>query len=37
MSDIKTGAGTLRVCPLLQQSVAYFLMKPLVEEYIDKK
>ncbi|KAL7315823.1 hypothetical protein PS15m_004994 [Mucor circinelloides] len=36
MSDIKTGAGTLRVCPLLQQSVAYFLMKPLIEEYIDK-
>ncbi|KAI9363810.1 hypothetical protein BD770DRAFT_380512 [Pilaira anomala] len=36
MSDIKTGGGTLRVCPLLKQSTAYFLMKPLIKEYIDK-
>ncbi|CEP09221.1 hypothetical protein [Parasitella parasitica] len=32
LSDINTVAGTLRVCPLLQQSVAYFLMKPLIED-----
>lgn len=37
MSDIKTGAGTLRVCPLLKQTTAYFLTKPLIQEYIDKK
>lgn len=37
MADIKTGGGTLRVCPLLKQSTAYFLMKPLIKEYIDKK
>lgn len=37
MSDIKTGGGTLRVCPLLKQSTAYFLMKPLIEENLLKK
>ncbi|KAI9470044.1 MAG: DUF1479 domain-containing protein [Benjaminiella poitrasii] len=36
ISDIKTGSGTLRVCPLLKQSTAYFLMKPLIDQYIDK-
>ncbi|GAA5810531.1 hypothetical protein MFLAVUS_003954 [Mucor flavus] len=36
MAEIKTGGGTLRVCPLLKQSTAYFLMKPLIKEYIDK-
>ncbi|KAG2202535.1 hypothetical protein INT47_012529 [Mucor saturninus] len=36
MSDIKTGGGTLRVCPLLKQSTAYFLMKPLIEENLLK-
>lgn len=37
ISDIKTGGGTLRVCPLIKQSSAYFMMKPLIEEYLDKK
>lgn len=36
ISDIKTGGGTLRVCPLIKQSSAYFMMKPLIEEYLDK-
>ncbi|KAI8057548.1 uncharacterized protein B0P05DRAFT_559693 [Gilbertella persicaria] len=36
ISDIKTGSGTLRVCPLLKEATALFLMKPLTEDYIDK-
>lgn len=35
IDEIQTGSGTLRVCPLLKQSTAYFMMKPLLAESLD--
>ncbi|KAI7856150.1 DUF1479 domain protein [Circinella umbellata] len=32
ISKIQTGGGTLRVCPLVKEPTAYFMMKPLLEE-----
>ncbi|KAI8877328.1 DUF1479-domain-containing protein [Backusella circina FSU 941] len=36
MSHITPGGGTLRVCPLIKESTAYFMMKPLLRENLDK-
>ncbi|KAI8137683.1 DUF1479 domain protein [Fennellomyces sp. T-0311] len=32
ISKIRPGGGTLRVCPLIKEPTAYFMMKPLLEE-----
>ncbi|KAI9489915.1 DUF1479 domain protein [Zychaea mexicana] len=32
ISKITPGGGTLRVCPLVKEPTAYFMMKPLLEE-----
>lgn len=37
MSKIVTGGGTLRVCPLIKEPTAYFMMKPLLEKYLSKR
>jgi hypothetical protein len=37
MSNIVPGGGTLRVCPLIKEPTAYFMMKPLLEENLNKK
>ncbi|KAI9310701.1 DUF1479 domain protein [Dichotomocladium elegans] len=36
MSNIATGGGTLRACPLIKESTAYFMMKPLLGANLNK-
>ncbi|KAI8370501.1 uncharacterized protein BYT42DRAFT_582631 [Radiomyces spectabilis] len=36
LSKIEPNGGTLRVCPLIREQTAYFMMKPLLKEYLDK-
>jgi hypothetical protein len=37
MSRIEPNGGTLRVCPLIKESTGYFMMKPLLEENLERK
>lgn len=37
LSTVKPGEGTLRVCPLIKLSTAYFIMRPLLDDLIDSK
>ncbi|KAI8078763.1 uncharacterized protein BX664DRAFT_303559 [Halteromyces radiatus] len=36
LSDITPGGGTLRVCPLIKEQTAYYMMKPLLEDHKDQ-
>ncbi|CAO3589286.1 unnamed protein product [Absidia cylindrospora] len=33
LSDITPGGGTIRVCPLIKEQTAYYMMKPLLEQH----
>ncbi|ORZ12250.1 hypothetical protein BCR42DRAFT_356239 [Absidia repens] len=36
LSDITPGGGTIRVCPLIKEQTAYYMMKPLLEQHKDQ-
>jgi hypothetical protein len=37
INHIESEGGIYRVCPLVKETTAYIMMKPLLEENLDKK
>lgn len=37
LSTVKPGGGTLRLCPIIKLSTAYVLLRPLLEDLIEKR